>query len=321
MADAFKKTNLLSLLFVLAILPVSGCIGGGNQTAIGQGLVIEKFLPTLDTAIESGEPVGLQLEVRNRGDYNGLMGSGAPAVAEIMAIDPTEWIVTPSTVVDLGSLLAPDVESQTEGGLGKVTWELTAPTLQRGERKLYPVRARVYYLYETKAIKPVWFVTSEELRRLVQSGESLTSEVVSQTAGPLTVTVNAGPFVKARELTDARFQLQIRIDNTGGGQIRGRNYPVAISVEWPTWVSPVGGYCPTQTQWGTPLYTDVPTLLPQPTGTFVYIWDGRTTDVTCEFQIMQPPSSRTQGNFKVNLNYLYSVDASTQITVKGMEEF
>jgi hypothetical protein len=85
---------------------------------------------------------------------------------------------------------------------------------------------------------------------------------------------------------------------------------------------PVGGFCPHQSQWVSPIYTDVPLALPQPVGsTFVQVWDGRSTDITCEFMIVQPPSSRTSGNFDVKVGYIYSVDATTQLTVRGMEEF
>jgi hypothetical protein len=323
MAEILKNVKFLLLLCVIAIVPISGCTAGtGNTTGGGPGLVIETFKSSL-TSIESGERVGLQLEVRNVGEYNGIAGLGVPTIAEIMAIDPTEWMVNPATVVDVGTLLMPDAESQTQGALGKANWDLQAPLLSRGTTKTYEVRARVYYPYETKAIKPIWFVTAEELRRIVQNGEALAGEAQTQSAGPLTVTVNAGNFVKAREFRDSKFQLQIKIDNTGGGQVRGRDYPVAVTIQYPTWVIPVGGSCPPQSQWTTPpIYsTDVPMALPTPIGnTYVKLWNGRSTDITCEFAIVQPPSSRTSGNFDVTLGYIYSVDASTQVTVKGTEE-
>ena len=320
MTDALAKRLKFLLLLSVFVLVTSGCIGDGTTTGGGPGLVIEKFDTTLDL-IESGEPVGLQLEVRNQGDYNGETGIGAPAMAELMSIDPMEWTVTPSTVVDLGTILARDIESNTMGGVGRANWELIAPLLQRGQRQNYEILSRVYYQYETIATKPVWFVTTEELRRLVQNGESLSSDTGTWTSGPLSVTVNAGPFVKAREWTDARFQLQIRIDNTVVGQVRGRNYPIAVEVTWPQWVMPVEGYCPPETMWGMPVYDDIPPGLPQPAGNFIYMWDGKSTDISCEFQIIQPPASRTQGNFEVKLGYIYSIDQKTQITVKGTEEF
>ncbi len=322
MTDIFaKKVEFLLLLFTIAILPVSGCVTDGG-TGGGPGITIEKFETALPgTPIESGEQVALRLEVRNRGDYNGEMGTGAPAIVELMQIDPTEWGIIPSPIIDLGTILAPDIESQTQGGLAIADWQLLAPLLERGQRQDFRVDARVYYAYETKARKPVQFVTNEELRRLIQLGESLTSDPVTQTSGPLTVTVNAGQVVKAKDWTNARFQLQMRIDNTGSGRITGTNYPVAIGIVWPQWVIPVEGYCPPQTLWGTPVYNDVPPGLVQPTGTFIYMWDGKSTDVTCEFEIIQPPASKTKGNFEVTLGYIYSIDSTTQIAVKGVEQF
>lgn len=320
MADILKNAKSLLLLCVIAVVvTTSGCTTGtSGGTTGGPGLVVETFKTTLNN-IDSGERVGLQLEVRNMGGYNGQMGNGVPAVAELMSIDPTEWGVTPSTVIDLGPLLIPDPDSQTPGGLGKANWQLIAPPLRRGTTKTYELRARVFYPYETNVRKSVWFVTAEELRRIVQNGEALASEAQTQSSGPIAVTVNTGTFVKAQEIRDSKFQLQIKLDNTGGGQVRGEDYPVAISIEWPQWVQPVG-YCPMQSQQIAPLYRDVPLGFPQPVGTFVTLWNGRSTDVTCEFQIATPPSSRTSGEFKVHLGYIYSIDGITQITVRGMEE-
>ena len=322
MAGIFdRKSKFLLLLCVLAIVTSSGCVTGTNQTTGGPGIVVEKF-ETSQTLIESGEPVSLQLEVRNMGDYNGEMGLGAPVIAEIMSLDPTEWMVTPSTIIDLGTLSAPDPESQTRGGLGKATWNLVSPMLDRGQRKTYEIRGRVYYQYETKAIKPIWFVTANELEAIVKAGESLAAEPTTVTAGPLSVNVRAGNFVKQTEWRNARFQLEIEIRNAGGGRIMCDKYPVAIQVEWPPWVAPVEGNCPSETLLiGTPIYDDVPPGLPVPSGTFIQVWDGQSTDLTCDFEVIDVPSSRTQGNFEIKLGYIYSVDATTQITVKGMEQF
>lgn len=324
MADAFNRNvKFLLLLCVIAVVAASGCVTGGGDIGGGPGIVVEKFEPAL-TSVESGETVALQLEVRNEGDYNGgLGGSGAHAISQIMSIDPFEWQVLPSTIYDMGTILAPIRESQTPGELKKATWQLTAPLLERGQTKTYEILARTFYEYETKAIKPVWFVTGEELRKAVQNGETLASESVTQTSGPLTVDVITGNFVKSNDYRSSRFQLQIKIRNTGGGTIRGTSYPVAIHVDYPAWVMPVEGTCPSEWQTVTPEdYREVPVGLMWPDfGNFVYVWDGQQTDVTCEFQIIQPPASRTKGDFEIRLGYIYSVDAKTQLTVEGMEEF
>jgi hypothetical protein len=175
MADTFRNVKPLLLFCVMAaVVTASGCVTDGGTQIGGPGLVIEKFDTSLQT-VDSNEKVGVRLEVRNQGGYNGVAGLGTPAVAEIMSIDPTEWMITPSTVVDVGTLLMPDPDSQTPGGLGVANWQLLSPLLQRGTTKTYEISARVYYPYETNVIKPVWFVTAEELRRIVQNGQALAS--------------------------------------------------------------------------------------------------------------------------------------------------
>ena len=324
MVNITAKFEFLVLLFVITVLMSSGCVNplGGGQTSYttGPGIVIEKFDTPLGM-VESGEATNLHLEIRNQGEYDGELGIGAPAIVELMQIDPSEWIIEPSPIMDLGTVLAPDAESQTSGGLSKMDGRITAPLLQAGQRQTQEIAARVYYQYETKARKAIQFVTNEEMRRMVQSGETFTSDPLTQTAGPLTVTMNTGQIVPANELKNHRFQIQLRIDNTGSGQVRGENYPVAVEVKYPAWVIPADGYCPSQTIWGTPIYTDVPAGLPQPVGNFVYVWDGRTTDITCEFEIIQPPASKTKGNFDITLGYIYSVEQTIQLEVKGTESF
>lgn len=319
-----KRGESLLLLCVLAlVVSVSGCIDGGgdgNIMATGPGIIIEEFKTPLQQ-IESGEAINLHLEIRNVGGYNGMYETGAPAVAEIMQIDPMEWSVLPATIIDMGTVIAPDPDSQTQGGLKTADWQLIAPPLDSGQAQNFGITARVFYEYETKARKGVQFVTTEEMRRMVQSGETFVSDAVTQTGGPLSVSIETGQVVKATDWSNHRFQLQITIRNTGGGQIRGTNYPVAIRLEYPQWVTPVEGYCPSQTMWTTPVFNDVPVGLVPPAGTYINLWDGQSTDVTCQFEIVQPPSQKTKGNFEVILNYIYSIDASTQLTVKGIPQY
>jgi len=320
MGTAFgRNAKFFLLLFIAAIALTSGCTGLNQSTSgTGQGLFAEIFRPTLGqtTPIESDEPVTLHLEVVNKGDYN-----NAPAVAELTGIDTTEWNLYGDVYRDLGLLLAPDPESQTEGGRGRADWDVITPTLPRNQYMTYEPLARVYYYYETRVTKPVWFVTSEELRRIIDGAGSLDSEPTTIWNGPLRVTVDTGRFVKARDWRESKFQLQIRIDNTGGGQIFGKDYPVALEVTWPDGVIPVDD-CPRQIQFGTGIYDNLPPFLNVPAfGRFVRVWNGQYTDITCEFQVTNPPTNKVEKNFEVKLGYIYYMDAATSITVKGFEEF
>ncbi len=314
-----RNVKFFLLLLIAAVTVTSGCttpFGGGSKGG-GPGVVVDIFQPTLGqtTPIESDEPVSFHLEVINRGDYN-----NAPAVAELTGIDTTEWKLFGDVYRDLGLLLAPDPESQTQGGRGTADWDVITPTLSRNQKITYEPIARVYYYYETDVKKPVWFDNSEELRRIVQGAGTLDTEPATSWNAPLAVTVNTGNFVKAGDWTNSKFQLQIRIENTGNGQVFGRDYPVAVEIEWPDGVVPIGD-CPRQIQFGTGFYDNLPPYLTTPSlGRFVRLWNGKYTDISCEFQVTQPPTNKVKKNFRVKLAYIYYVDAVTHITVKGYEE-
>ncbi len=314
--------KVLLLISVAMTVIASGCVSPMGGGSAGPGIAIEKFEPSL-TQVESNEPVTLHLELRNKGEYNGPLSNGVPVVAELMGVDTTEWMVLPSVYSQPMYLFAPDLESQTEGGLGTWNWELTTPMLARGQRLTYSPIARAYYVYETDVIKPVWFVTKNELETIVRSGGALSSEATSYTSGPITVDVKTGNFVSSREWMDSKFQVQIKISNTGSGNVFGKERPIGVYMEWPSFVTPIGGNCPKEIDWSAGYSDILPIGLTPPTtlGNFVKLWDTKETDITCEFMIVEPPSSRTKANFHVKLSYIYYIDQSTQITVKGVEDF
>lgn len=314
MGSKSSKTLFLGLFAVLVALLVSGCVNPFPDGG-GLGITVEKFEPSL-SSVTSNEQLNLHLEVRNTGDFN-----NAPAVAELTNLDPTEWSLYGDRYKFLGNLLAPDPESQTEGGRGIADWAVTSPDLSRGQTMSYAPRARVYYYYETKAIKPVVFVTSEELRKTVQAGGALSSEPTTTTTGPMSVNVVAGSFVRAQDYRESKFQLEIHIDNIGGGYVYGMDNPVAVQVKYPQFVVPVGD-CPRFEQAGWVQYPTLPQGLLSPVfGRYIKLWDGRSTDLTCEFTIVEPPTNILTANFEVTLGYIYYVDATTQISVQGTEEY
>jgi hypothetical protein len=316
MRDMKERCSKISLLLPIAIVVlIAGCIGPGpSGGGGGPGIVIERFEPSL-TNIESDEEVELRLGVRNIGDYN-----EAPAVAELTVIDPTTWNLYGDIYRPLGTLLAPDPESGTAGGTKTAEWLLRAPRLSRGQTMTYYPAARVYYYYETKAIKPIWFVTSDELKTLIDTGQPLSTEPTTVTSGPLSVQILAGEYVKTPDWRDTKFQIQIKIDNVGGGHVFPSTYPVAVDVKWPDGVTPVGD-CPREFDFGGVIYENLPPGLIPPAGRYVKLWKDKSLDISCEFVIINPPTNKALRNFEVKLGYIYYVEQGTQITVKGVEEF
>ena len=310
------KNGVILLLLPLLVLATSGCVnlGGGGTSVIGNGVAITTFAPSL-ASIESGEKVMLRLEVQNNGD------SVAPTAARILGIYPQDWGLPTETYQLMGNLVPADAEAQTSGGVGTADWQLTAPRLKTGEKRTYEPIARVFYWYQTKVIKPVTFVTSEELRRIVQMGESLESNPAVVSAGPISVDVKTGKFVRTRgdNYRMSHFPVEISLQNTGGGLVYGENYPIGISIEAPPGTSFVSE-CPK----GTQMYTTGGTLpelrAPVYAQKWIYMWNGKDTKFTCELRVDTPPDYKQERDLRLTLYYTYYVDQSTQITVTGTED-
>ncbi len=306
------------LILPVAVVLVSGCINLGGDTGVtGNGIVITKFEPSLKS-VESADDLILHLEVQNQGDVIGR------AAAKLIGIYPQDWGVFQTDQL-LDELRPADRERGTEGQIATADWRLTTPDLKRGERRTYDPMVRVFYSYETKVTKPITFVTSDELRRIVQNGESLYADPTITSAGPLSVEVRTGEFVRTKDnWQQSYFPVQIDIENTGGGLIAGENYPIGIEIEPPAGTM-FKGDCPprSQTEWGGTFYDmHLPVGLTRPVSPkTIVMWNGRDTKVTCELKVITPPDYRQERELTVTLKYIYYTDQSTQIDVTGTEEW
>jgi hypothetical protein len=311
-----KKLKLAFLMLPILVVFVSGCtLFGPTTSTSGTGIAVNTFEPDLSPKY-SDQDVNLHLEVQNTGDYN------TPAVAQLINIDTQTWGAF-DEYQDLGTILAPDKEQGTEGGIATADWQLRTPMLNKGQEMTYTPMARIYYYYETRAIKPILFVTEQELTDIVRKGESLQSDPTVTTAGPLSIEVKTGNFVRTSDWKSSKFQVQINIENKGNGMVFGKEYPIAIYVEWPVGVINPIGDCPNKYNWGSNFvfYENLPYGLSQPTfGDFIKLWNGKSTKITCEFEVVSPPSNRIKKDLNIKLGYMYYVDKATDLKVIGKEE-
>ncbi|UCD03125.1 MAG: hypothetical protein JSV63_00625 [Candidatus Aenigmatarchaeota archaeon] len=318
---ATKTGKSLAILLILpaVVLLTSGCTDflGGGAGPSGNGIVITSFQSDL-TEVESEEDVGLHLEVQNQGDVIGY------AAAQLINIDPTAWGGFAFADYDIGELLPADKEAGTLGQTGRADWMLVSPVLNRGDRRTYKPMVRMFYEYETRIIKPITFLTSEETRRAVQAGEALPSEPAIVSAGPLSVNVRTGEFVRTRDDWQmSYFPVEITIQNTGGGLIAGRNYPIGIDVEAPAGTAFRGGICPRESQLEYPAFDmNLPAGITFPPAlNTINMWNGRDITITCELNVINPPQFRDTRDLKVTLSYVYYQDAELQLNVVGTREF
>lgn len=295
------KSSLYLVGLVAMVLVVSGCASGSSPA--GNGVSILSFEPDFNS-VESGEQVALSLKVKNTGQ------SEAKSVkAILLGIDNSEWQVF-DTEKNLFNLLGADTAQGSTGEEKTATFELRAPKLAKGITQTYRPQARVFYESTTSASKKLTFVGEDELRRLVQQGKSLSSSPTVQTAGPLSVEIATGDFVKTSDISGTkRFPLTIKIRNTGGGAVSRQTFGgseadnlVSMELKLPTGLSFEGS---SQCSSGQNTVT---------------LFKGQEADITCDVSVFDSGITAEERTISLSLGYNYFVDSSTSLTVKGTEE-
>lgn len=305
------KYHLL-VLPVLAVVLISGCIGGGPTTGtMGPGVVITDWKPDFST-VNSGENVRLQLRAQNQGEVR-----AEDVEAEIAGIDVSEWgtLGTFSEKKDLGDLIAFDKETNTPGEVQTVYWDLEAPDLAKGVDFTYKPIVKLSYDYETTAQKPITLVDESELRKIQQQGKSLPSETTRYSSGPLSVEIRTGDYVKTSDdfgTTYDIFPIYIKVTNTqweSGGTVVPTGfgdegtYPVEMEI------SPPSGTSFVSSGFGSNCGSNVD----------LDLWQGKDAEITCELEVTNPPSYQVERLIQVDLDYRFQTESSTSIKVVGTE--
>jgi len=308
-----KQFPTVCLVLVLAaVMLVSGCVAPGPTVGVGAGVVITDWTPDF-SEVKSGDQVQLKLRVQNQGTVK-----AENVRAEITGITLEDWNAGFFETEDLGDLIAADPETNTPGQSRSKTWNLRAPQLAKGIEFTYEPVVKVSYDYSTIARKPITLVDVDELRRIKQQGKSLPSKSTQYSAGPLSVEVKTGDYVKTSDEWGTEydiFPIYIEITNTGweqgGTVIPGsfaygeENYPVEIKITPPT------GTVFRSTGFGGLDCTSTMTI---------DLWKGKSADITCELEVTSPPAYQEDRLLTVELNYRYQTEARTQIKVTGTGE-
>jgi hypothetical protein len=254
--------------------------------------------------VESGDNLQLRIRVQNQGE---LTASNVNAV--ITGIVPDEWRVSLNQA-NFGDLAPPDRVQNTAGQIKQETFDAVAPNLPKGTTQQFTPQIRVFYTYRTTASKLITVVNDQELKRLQDEGKTLPSKDTTSSAGPLKVTINAGKFLKSKEagLSFSRtFPITIDIQNIAGGVVSTQgtsvnDYKVKFAIQTP---SRLAIDCANSGSF----FSNIVTL-----------WKGQTATITCNVRINSPPISSEEENIKVILDYDYYIDASTTVTVTGIQE-
>jgi hypothetical protein len=308
--------NILFLTIISAVVLVSGCTGQEGDVSYGRGVEIIGFESDLGSlAVESGDDVGLMLKIQNKGEVD-----ATNVEAQLIGIDVAEWRGSYGLfdeTKDLGNLMAADPVTKTEGQTKTAEWSLEAPDLPEGTDYTYEPIVRVFYNYQTKAVKPITLVDVNELKRIIQQGKSLPGESTQSSAGPLTVQIKTGEFLKTQKEWEP-FPLNIIITNNlwgSGGSVIGTGDLGWVGTQWETKQYPV--YVKLILPEGMSTVSSSPGC---GSGDWVNLWKGGTADITCEVRIDNAPEYRVDKLIQVEIAYRYYMDASTRIKVIGTEE-
>jgi hypothetical protein len=299
---------LMFLLTLSAVVLVSGCTDQGG-VSYGKGVVITDFDSDF-SSLQSGEDLTLRLRVQNQGEAD-----AENVKAQIIGIDLDEWGTGFgwSEEEDLGTLIAADPTTNTEGQMKQAEWYLEAPDYPENIKFTHTPEVRVTYDYTTTALKSITLVDVDELRRIRDAGKTIPGGATQSSAGPLSVQIKTGDFVKTQQLKDP-FPLNIIIRNDQTGYVlEGDGYyggwgadeyssPVKVTITLPSGMSlEPGEGCSTSGEW-------------------VNLFRGKEHMLTCEISIDDPPEVKVEKYIQVDLEYTYAVDASTTVEVVGTEE-
>jgi hypothetical protein len=300
-----NQKALLLILPLLAAVMVSGCTGSGTGVTIGNGMAILNWEPTY-SSVESGDELQLRIRIQNQGE---AIAKDVRAVLSGINLEDWNGRWARGEEIDIGDLLPPDSIQGTQGQVAQDTFDIVAPDLPKGTTQQYNPSIRIYYDYKTNAAKQITLVNENELKRLQDKGETISSTDTKTSAGPLKVTVTTGKFIKAREsgsYYSNTFPITIDIQNVGGGVVSYQDHPeddykVDIDMDYPS--SRLRLLDCKEVDDG-----------------YFTLWKGKDASITCNMQITYPPLSTEENNIKIYLDYEYYVDSRTTIAVTGNEE-
>lgn len=309
------KSVALWLIPVFAVMLISGCVAGPSTAGLGAGLAITDWTPDLQE-VYSGDDIRLQFRVQNQGEVK-----AENVRAELAGIDISEWGTFGTfeeTKEVAGTMLPYDKTANTPGEVRTMDWKLRAPSLAKGTEFTYTPIVKVSYDYTTAAQKPITLVDVDELRRIKQQGRSLSGKSTTYSAGPLAVEIKTGNYVKTSDdfgIQHDIFPVYIKVTNTqweqGGTAVKDGmfgfgdgDYPVQMTI------TPPAGTSFVYSGFG----SDCSSLVD------LNLWQGKDAEVTCEFEVTNPPSSQQEKLMKVELDYRYQTEKSTSVKVVGTEE-
>jgi len=207
-----KIHNASLLGLILAVVFLSGCIGGGTDTGGTKGVIITSFEPDI-SEIYSGDEIVFTAMVENIGEEDAddielrIFGLG------------NDWDIDDKTQ-KINFLEKQDADEGIPGGTGEVQWTAESPSNLKVDN-VYTATIRMTYSYETTALANIRAYNSDYLKTIPEeAGDIMNSNGLDSftvTDAPITVELSgiSKPIVSSG---DVQSSITVLISNIGDGK-------------------------------------------------------------------------------------------------------
>ena len=176
------------LSFLLAVLLVAGCIGGGGGTPQSTNAVaIMKFQPDA-TRVTEQDPVDLIIQLKNDGAFD---AENVKALLYLKGgFEPRTDSDNPWTK-EFDTLRAPNMQTGTGGEIVEHRWQLEAPEIGAGV-KTYPFKfmVDVSYDYQSSSWKRVPIIKHQRIQEIQASGGAMPKSDSGRQPAPIRMDIN-----------------------------------------------------------------------------------------------------------------------------------
>ncbi len=301
-----KYLIIIPLIFLIVL---SGCVNkGGEETQIGQGVVISEFMPSTDVALGGGKTVILRMEVENKGSYpakNVMACIFGPLDKSDSAVHQGMWQLKGDQCEKLSKELPPFDEDTGQGGMGRFRWEIVSPYISYPEMRTDTFKGRVYYEYQSTATVTIPVYSESEYMAARQKGEKLKEGVkIIKSVGPVDLDIYVPEPVIAE---DRYFSIKITVRNTGGGIVFDPEK--AFSGSKPNIEDKIGIIRLSYT---------VPSDLDIKCDNQVEMFTGTERSITCDVNIKNPEDIIGVREFPITIKarYGYYIEKSADVSVE-----
>ena len=290
----------LVAVLLIGVIIISGCSSGSQSPGgLGSGVSILEFKSNQEGAkLRTGEPLQFTARIQNQGTTK----AKNVRVNVVELLDKEKW---PGIFEQfIGDLTGFNQEQSLAGPVRTVTFSSRAPDFPV-EQTIQP-KLSLKYDNTIKGSGTISLVDADTFIQKRDSGQGLTSTFGTADAGPLDIRISV-PEVRTTtqgSTTDMLVPVEVTIsDRTGNpasahvaqgiAQSQDYTYPVRVSVNWPTRLTP-----------------DFTGADPLCQGGIINLNSGKTYSTTCILRVANPPlrgAPAEKVSFSVQLDYTYEL--------------